>query len=169
MKTQNNQGFNGKTPIWYYMSESAPVRCITPAHDFSQIKHKGWFSDLDQYDVAFGIVGSLSHGRFIAGYQLSMNDEKVFFDEVFTDAHDAALMSDEHARIVAEREQEHAMRFDEALKLESKIDDSFSRLRECLVLRHIDCMDYVKDEISELISTIRDSRETLKTEYVGVL
>lgn len=169
MKTSNNQGFNGKMPVWHFMDESAPFRRITPAHDFSQIKHKGWFCDVDCNDIAFGIVGSLSHGRFVAGYQLSMNGEQVFFDGLFTDEHDCALMSDEHARIVAEAEMEHSQRFNEAQELESKIEDAFSRLRECIVLRHIACMSYVREEISELIETIRNSRETLSTDYAGVL
>jgi hypothetical protein len=169
MKTSNNQGFNAKTPIWYYMGEPVPVRRITPAHDFSQIKHKGWFCDEECNDVAFGIVGSLSHGRFIAGYQLSMNDEKVFFDGLFTDEHDAALMADEYARVIAEQEMEHSQKWNAANSLETKIDDSFSRLRECLVLRHVACMAYVRDEITGLIETIRESRETLATEFKGVL
>lgn len=169
MKTQNNQGFNGSTPIWYFMGEPVPVRRITPAHDFSQIEHTGWYCDVNCEDKAFGIVGSLSHGRFIAGYQLTTNDEQVFFDGLFTDEHDAALMSDEHARVIAEQEMEHSERWAAATDLESKIEDSFTRLRECLILRHVACMQYVRDEITELIETIRDSREALSTEFKGVL
>ena len=165
----NNQGFKGKTPIWYFMSEPAPFRRITPAHDFSQIKHTGWFCDEFCDEKAFGIVASLSHGRFIAGYELANNGERVFFDGLYTDEHDCALMADEHARVIAKAEFEYNVRFNEAQKLESIVENSFARLRECLALRHRACMAYVRDEAIELIATIRTARDTLATDYAGVL
>lgn len=103
-----SQGLNGKTAVWCAFSGSA-VRNERDAHDIARIGHRGWFTDNEyQEDMSIGIVGTLTHGRFIAGYRLTMNDERVYFDEVFTDEEDAARMADEHARVIAEQECEYA-------------------------------------------------------------
>ena len=39
--------------------------------------HSGWFTDSEGYDKAVGIVASLTHGRYIAGYRWTSNDERV--------------------------------------------------------------------------------------------
>lgn len=167
----SNQGFNDKTPVWYF--HSGPQfrnEKFCDEVDGVRINHKGWFTDGEFCeDTSRGIIGSLPHGKFIAGYFLSMNGERVYFPELFDDETDAANMADEHARIIGEEESEHAAKFQAAQSLENEIEDSFTRLRECIVLRHVKCMDYVKSEIIDLIETIRDKRETLKTEYAGVL
>ncbi len=162
------QGLNDKTPVWY-SHNGEQFRNERFADDVLKSRHTGWFTDIDQSDTARGIVAGLPHGRFIAGYVLSMNDERVYFPEIFTDESDAAGMSDEHARVIAEQESEHTARFDAAQKIETEIADAFTRLRECICLRHIACMDYIKDEISELIESIRDKREELRANYAGVL
>ena len=166
-----SQGSNGKTPVWYcHTGEQFRNERFCDEVPDVRIRHKGWFTDGSfQDETARGIVASLPHGRFIAGYHLSMSEERVYFPEVFTEETDAANMADEHARIIGEAESEHAERFQAAKSLEIEIDDSFARLRECLVLRHVKCMAYIKSEILELIESIRDKRETLKTEYSGVL
>ena len=164
----SDQGFNGKTPIWYFFGKS-PFRHVTPVRDFRQIKHNGWFADIHCDNTIFGIIGSLTHGRYVAGYQVSDSGEQVFYGEIFTDKNDAVLMADEHARIYAEIELEHNQRFNDALALESDIETAYSRLKECIVLRHVACMDYVRSEISDLIETIRDKRETLQNDFAGVL
>ena len=165
------QGFNDKTPVWYglhgpYFRDERFADEVQDAH----IRHKGWYTD-GRFcsDTARGIIGRLTHGRFIAGYYLSMNDERVYFPGVFDDETEAARMADEHAQVIGEQECEHAERFDAAQQLESKIEDSLQRLRECFVLRHRECMGYVRDELRELIETIRDSRDTLANEFKGVL
>lgn len=136
----------------------------------AHIGHKGWYTDdTDCSETARGIVSRLTHGRFIAGYYLTMNDERVYFPEVFADETDAAQMSDEHARVIGEQESEHAARFNAAQKLESSIEDSLERLRECLALRHRECMSYVREEIAELCATVREARKTLASEYAGVM
>ncbi len=169
-----DQGFNGldahKTPIWYCRT-GAQFRHEKYAHELStsRIHHTGWYCDTEQYSLARGIVGMLPHGKFIAGYELSDSGERVYFPDVYSDEYDAAKMADEHARIIAESSMEYSIKYDEARKLESDIENAYSRLEECIALRHVACMDYVKDEISELIQTIRDNRETLQNDYAGVL
>lgn len=166
--SQCMQGFNGKTPVWYSHDGEA-FRNERFADDVARMDHRGWFTDTDQNDTARGIVAGLTHGRFIAGYFLSMNDERVYFPEIFTDETDCARMADTHARIIGEAEHEHAVRFDEAQTLESEVEEAITRLRECIVLRHVTCMEYVRNEITDLIETIRENRETLKADYAGVL
>ena len=68
--------------------------------------HRGWYTDSEGYDKAVGIVASLTHGRFIAGYRWTSNSERVYFDGVFTDEAEAARMADEHARVFAEAVRE---------------------------------------------------------------
>ena len=74
--------------------------------------HSGWFTDSEGYDKAVGIVASLSHGRFIAGYRWTSNDERVYFDDVFTDESEAARMADEHARVFADSAREDNARYE---------------------------------------------------------
>lgn len=131
--------------------------------------HMGWFTDIHQDETAIGIVAGLTHGRYVAGYRWTSNDERVYFDEVFADETDAARMADEHARLFAESAREDSERCEAAQRLESETDDALQRLRECLVLRHKACMGYVRDEIAELLETIRRNRETLRTEYANYL
>lgn len=96
-----NQGFDGESPIWYsHLGEQ--FRNERDAGDVVHLQYTGWFTDSYQEDTAIGIIASLTHGRFIAGYRWTSNDERVYFDEVFTDEEDAARMADEHARVFAE-------------------------------------------------------------------
>ena len=101
------QGKNDNETMWYSFGQTC-VRNERDAHAIVRFGHTGWFTDSEfQDDMAIGIVGTLSHGRFIAGYRLTMNDERVYFGTVFDDEDDAARMADEHARIIAERECEY--------------------------------------------------------------
>ena len=166
-----DQGSNGDVPIWLTQDGEVLRRgqwCDEV--EGVRIDHTGWFTDGEyQCDKARGIVVNLPHGRWIAGYHTSENDERVYFPEIHESARDAAHMADEHARVIGEQESEHAQKYDEAQKLETDIADAFTRLRECVVLRHRPCMEYARDEISTLIQSIREMRDTLKTDYAGVL
>jgi hypothetical protein len=96
-----NQGFDGESPIWYSHS-GAQFRNERDACDVVRLQHTGWFTDRYQDETAVGIIASLPHGRFIAGYRWTSNDERVYFDDVFTNEDDAARIADEHARVFAE-------------------------------------------------------------------
>lgn len=169
----SNQGFNGETPIWYYQGETVPVRSITPCHDVNEsIRHTGWYCDKHCEDKAFGIIGALSHGRFIAGYETTCNGEQVFFGDVFTDASEAANMADEHARVIADAEMDHSIKFNEARELEEKIERKKAKLCELFDIRNNPCAHWSthpRKQIKDVIQSIRDLSETLNTDYVGVL
>lgn len=168
-----HQGFNGtdryKSPIWYTHG-GEQFRSEREAGDIlGRWRGQGWYTKTDGQETAIGIVASLTHGRFIAGYRWTSNDERVYFSEVFTDEKDAARMADEHARVFAESAMSDSERYDEAQRLESNNEDNLTRLRECLALRHKACMRYVRDEIAVLLETIRRNRETLRTEYANYI
>ena len=69
-------------------------------------------TDSEGYDKAIGIVASLTRGRYIAGYRWTSNDERVYFDGVFTDESEAARMADEHARVFADSAREDNARYE---------------------------------------------------------
>lgn len=107
-----DQGFNGtdqyKTAIWY-CSTGEQFRNDRYCDEVSQsISHTGWFCDIYQDRKARGIVANLTHGRYIAGYEISDSGERVYFDEIHTDEKDAAFMADEHARVIAEIEIDYS-------------------------------------------------------------
>lgn len=93
-----NQGSVGQ----WYSHQGEQFRNERDAGDVVRLRHTGWYTDSFQDDTVIGIVASLTHGRFIAGYRWTANDERVYFEEVFTNEDDAARMADEHARVFAE-------------------------------------------------------------------
>lgn len=180
-KSYNLQGMNDNTPIWCGFEESAlPVRGITPAK-------QAWYADCDASDTARGIVYSLPHGRHLAGYALSENGEYVIFPEIFTDSDDAMCAADSHAERIAELEREHAERFNEAQRIESEIQDALSgladtRAEHSLMIygrtqsdapaRFIEfghLAQSCRDTAAGLVERIRANRETLNSEFSGVL
>jgi hypothetical protein len=167
-----SQGFNGegyaRREIWYCHT-GEQFRNERDAHDIadSPVDHTGWYADIHQDEKAIGIVGMLPHGRYIAGYRWTSNDERVYFNEVFDNEREAARAADAHAESFAEMACEDSEKWDAARKLENTIEDSLIRLRECLVLRHQQCMSYVRDEVRDLVETIRNARESLRTDYAN--
>lgn len=169
-----DQGFNGtdahKVPVWYCCT-GEQFRGENFADHIRETGNRGWYTNADGETwrdgsgLARGIVGRLTHSRFIAGYHWGDNDERVYFPEVFTDENDAARAADSHAESFAETCREDNAKFNAARDLETENENAFTRLRECITLRHSKCMAYVRDEIPDLIETIRANRETLKTEY----
>lgn len=129
----------------------------------------GYYTDTDYNEKAIGIVGRLNHGRFIAGYRWTSNDERVYFPQVFGDEDDAAHMADEHASVFSQSAYEDAQRWDEAREIEIDILDKLRRLRECLILRHNAPTFYVRDEARKLCEAIRTMREQLITDYADCL
>lgn len=78
-------------------------------------------------------------------------------------------MADEHARVFAESAREDDEKVHEAVKLTDEVENQLQRLRECVALRHRQCMAYVRDEITEIIADIRENRETLRAEYANYI
>lgn len=173
---QIDAGKNGNELIFYYFGEMLPEQWCDDVDKYG-IRHTGWFTRADGTTCkdgsgkCRGIVVSLPaapgfpDGRHLAGYWWGDNDERVLWPELYADEKEAAQAADSHAEYMAEHEREHDERWQAARDIESDIDDALHRLRECIALRHHQCMAYVRGEISELIETIREKRETLATEY----
>lgn len=164
------QGFNDKTPVWYCATGTI-FRNERYAHEVLKLGHTGWYdnpegeSSRDGSGLVRCIVGMLTHGRFIAGYELGSSDERVYFDCVYSDEDSAARDADGYAETFAEKEREYQTIWREARDVEDENENAFKRLRECIALRNRACMDYIRDEIRELCETIRTNRERLSTEF----
>ena len=172
-------GKNGGDPVFYYFDDLLPYAWADDV--CSGIRHTGWFTNADGETFtdgsgeARGIVAQLPpapgfpSGRFLAGYWAGDNGESVIWPELYKDENDAARMADEHARIFAESALENSEKYAAAQKLEIDTEDATQRLRECLVLRNVACMRYVRDEIAVLLETIRSNRDALRTEYANYI
>lgn len=163
-----NPGLNDGAPVWY-AHDGAQFRGEQFADEILSTRGRGYYTDSDAYATARGIVGRLPHGRFIAGYFWSDNGERVYFPDIFDDADDAAHFADGRAERFADQSREDSYRYNEARDLETKIEDGLTRLRECIALRHRACMEYVREEAREIIETIRQARETLRTDYADFI
>lgn len=166
-------GLNDGKPVWY--SHNGPeFRDERDAHDVCNIGHDGWFTDVDAEETAIGIVARLTHGRFVAGYRWTSNDERVYFPEVFTDEDDAARMADEHARIFADNARACSERFNAMQHAEIECEEKTEKLREAwqcyktarfswvaMPDRFADELEHAKGEVCEALDALREARETL--------
>lgn len=171
----NTDSRGNREPVFYYFGSQLPEQYCDELN--SSIGHTGWHTNSDGVTCkdgsgeARGIVVALPampgfpDGRFMAGYVWGDNDERVLWPEVYADSSDAARMADNHAERFADMQREDNEKWETARTLEIDIEDALTRLRECLALRHRQCMTYVRDEITELCETIRDKRETLAADY----
>ena len=99
--------------------------------------HRGWFTDNEVYDKAVGIVASLPHGRFIAGYRWTSNDERVYFDGVFSNENEAARMADEHARVFAASAREDSARYEAMREAEDNAEAKCKAARLAVMSRNV--------------------------------
>lgn len=176
-----SQGFNGteghKTPVWYcHTGPAFRNECFSDECEDSRIKHQGWYTNengetcRDGSGLARGIVGQLTHGRFIAGYHWGDNGERVYFPDVFDNAQDAAAMANEHARVFAELQREDNAKWNAARDLEIAIEDNLERLRECIGLRNYrQCRENARVEALELCDSIRGMRDSLQTDFADYI
>jgi hypothetical protein len=167
-------GLNDGEPIWY--GHCGPYfRKERFADEVVDLRHNGWYTNADSCTykdgsgLARGIIGSLPHGKFIAGYWWGDNDERVYFPEIYYSEEEAARAADGHAEHFAEQTREDDEKNQEAHRLQESTERKLKRLRECLVLRHKECMSYVRLEIEQLVETIRKNRHELKTTYADYL
>ena len=166
---------NGNEPIFYYLGALLPEE---KAHEVARsIDHTGWFTNehgecgRDGSGKAWGIVVTLPvrpgfpDGVFLAGYVCGDNGARVVWPECFSDSDDCAHTADGYAETFADAEREHNIKWNEAQEVEAATESAVTRLRECIKLRHVACMDYVRDEIAELCEKIRGNRERLAGEF----
>jgi hypothetical protein len=172
-----SQGFNSsngdagpKTPVWYshageiFRDEQNADRVARRAGSRS-IEHTGWFVDSHQEGTIRGIVARLSHGRFIAGTLSSENDERVYFDAVYTDALEAAQAADSEAQHAAEREREYNDRRDAAQDLATEIAETEREIAELFPMRH---HARARRELVAAVETLRTKRAELENEYSDI-
>lgn len=119
-----------RVPILYaFEADSLPVRRIRDAQEIADMRHSGWYCDDDCGELCIGIVASLTHGRFLAGWRLTDNGEHILHaDLIFDDESDAASYADSLAESYAEREREYQARYREAKSLDEKISADLESL-----------------------------------------
>ena len=151
---------NGRSvPIWYTHCGEY-FRNERDAHDIVRRLSRGWYTDCcDTSETAVGIVASLPHGRFIAGYRWTSNGERVWFSEVYTDEEDAACAANGHAESFAEDAREDSERFEAMQNAEIEAQDKLETLRDCLALRHTGRR--TNDDVRDAIRELRDARLAL--------
>ena len=161
-------GRQNDRPMWYaHTGQQFPRERF--ADEIARINHTGWFTDCDSRETARGLVVALPHGRFLAGYYWSYNGERVYFSDIYDCEDDAARAADSEAECFAEACLEDDNQYSRARELEDEIEDTFSRLRECLALRNRECFAHLREEARELIASIKEAREKLRTQYADYI
>lgn len=164
------QGTNGdgwsKEPIWYTHCGEY-FRDERDACKVYDRLPRGWYTNMDDRETACGIVARLPHGRFLAGYRWTSNDERVWFGQVYDDEKEAALAADNHAERFANMAREDDAAFQEAAELDMQRDELGTRVRELIVLRNVACMSYARNELRRAIASLREVREELRSHPRG--
>lgn len=149
--------------LYSFDENSIPVRRVRFADAVTRISHKGWYVDCEgngDRGVIRGIVASLSHGRFIAGWHWSDNGEySLDTNEVFSNDDDAAKAADNAAERIADDYREDDYRFRQMSDAESLCESKESELRSALEDRHDGRK--AREWIRELISDLRAFRREL--------
>lgn len=154
-----DQGRNDDSPVWYCHTGSY-FRGERDADDIVSSLPSGWYTDTECSDTAIGIVGRLPHGRFVAGYRWTSNDERVYYPEVFDDEREAARRADSHAERFAESSREDSERFDAMQDAETDAEHAEREFRRSFALRHHPAGGM--DEAREALQALREARETLQ-------
>lgn len=152
------RGSQGDGPVWYAFGDGQ-FRGERDAHDVLKLRHTGYYTDPHGDGVAVGIVAYLGRSRWIAGYRLTMNDERVYFPGIYENADDAARAADEHARVLAESEREYCERAESARALQDRIDEMRGRIRELRALRTLPGFPGARKELHERVQQLRALRD----------
>lgn len=164
-----SQGRNGSQRVWITFDGPAfPRETWADEVEHSPIGHTGWYADPDGDNTYRGFIVALPRGRFLAGYYMRDNGERVYFSRVFDDARDAACWADGQAQQDAETECAYQQRWREARDLEDDIADAQGRLRESLALRNHKCFPDMRRRAAGLLERIRAAREKLANDYADV-
>lgn len=139
------------------------------------MKHTGWYTNedgttyKDGSGLCRGIVASLTHNRFIAGYHWGDDDERVWFSEIYTDEESAARAADQHAEQFAETQREDDARFNAMHLAEFDAEEKTIELQKALVLRNIPNFGG-RDRVRNYLEKLREARKELNRaikEYEG--
>lgn len=117
-----------------YPESSDHVRDVRDASDIVDLRYTGWYAD-DHCDATIrGVVGSLTHGRFLAGWDHSDCDGGPWFDtsRIYDCERDAARAADSEAESVAESERERDAAYQARAEYEDAGDTLDTIRRETL-------------------------------------
>ena len=120
----------------------------------------GWYTGTDANEIAIGIVASLPHNRFLAGYRWTCNDERVYYPEIFDDEDDAARAAGGHAEAFADLQREDSERFDAMTLAEFNADGARAEVEKTFALRHHPKFGGF-DRVREAIEECREALDTL--------
>lgn len=152
--------------ITAFAAHHLPVRDVRDCGDVIRMRHTGWFTDEGCQEYMLGIVCRLTHGRFVAGYRWTSNDEYVIFvGEIFTDEDDCARMADEHARVTAETEKEYDIRWNAAQRLQSLIEDKTRDVSDWFPSRD---NPRIREDIRDTLADIRAFQRELSDDYSDI-
>ena len=164
-----SQGFDGtdkyRTPIWYSHT-GEQFRNERFCDDVARMDHTGWYTDTDGSEKARGIVGNLTHNRYIAGYHWSSNDGRVYFPEVYDDETEAARAADSHAESFAESAREDSERFVAMQDAENETEEKEREFKLAFMARHVspDHAELAREALEELRSA-RDALASATADY----
>lgn len=93
--------------MFYLDSDFQPGRRWKWCDEIISVRHTGWYCDDYFHQTIRGIVISLSHGKFLAGWSMGEHMISEFGGELYDDERDAAYAADEMARAAAELQREY--------------------------------------------------------------
>lgn len=159
-----SQGHNDDGPIWYSFNRGH-FRHEKTCADLLGWNYQGYYADSEGRELISGIVASLTHGRFIAGYGVSETGERVYYGQIFDNEYEAARTSDDYARAIAESEREYQERWRAAQELNDAAQEAKEQISRLWSARHNEA---VRELIHEHVTTARASREQLRNEYSDI-
>lgn len=152
-----DSGLNdGKPVIYSHASGGLPVRKVKFADEMcgSNIDHCGWYAGNDGCrGVVRGIVGYLSHGRFLSGYHWSDNDESVLFvGHIFDSEREATRDADREAEAYADMLRDDSERYDVMREAEDHAEAVSVDVGRAFQARNVSAWhrEYCRDRVEEL-------------------
>lgn len=135
-----------------------------PAHTILGLRYTGWYADAIGEEAFRGVVGRLSHYRWIAG--VVQYGEPIWdTSRIFDSQRDAALAADDEAQRDAERSREHDERYQAAYSASEALEEAKENcahaakiFAELWPIRKL-CKHALRDAVLEL----RHAKENLRT------
>lgn len=170
----------GESGARWIESASQGLRLVGYCDDIAtRIRHRGWFTD-DDGEVLRGVVYSLPHARYIAGYADPFNDDCALLDfrHVYTDKITAAYAADKIAESHAEKEREYREAYRAGVMYQDNLNTVKServQLIGLLAAMRIErkrgaaavICDALRAQVRVHISTIKQAREAARKLYIS--
>lgn len=146
----------------WYTHNGEEFRNEQDAQNVVRLRHDGWYTDGECSESAVGIIARLPHGRFIAGYRYTMNGERFWFSDTYTDDEAAAHMADEHARIFAENCRDDDERFQAMTQAEGHEESVRYDVDMAFQARNVSTRhrEHARERIQELRAARADVKRT---------